>query len=315
VNILLGQYARLKKEETVVIVCDSSTRFIADIFCTQAKRVTQKVSLLETFPLKIHGQEPSVEIGAKMAQVDLCIGLSSQSMAHTKARQVLTMRGGRYLSLPDYSLELLASPALRVDYEARVVLTHAIADLLMKGRTMQVTSAQGTHISFDIEGRCSNRCPGFLEGPGTMGSPPDIEVNISPIETSAEGVIVVDGSIPHPSLGLLKSTVTLTVKRGRIQSIYGDGEVQSKLKSLFQSAQSDKVYVLAECGIGLNDRATLCGVMLVDEGAYGTMHFGFGSNVTVGGLNDVGFHLDCVIRNPSLMVDGATVLKEGNLCL
>ena len=51
--------------------------------------------------------------------------------------------------------------------------------------------------------------------------------------------------------------------------------------------------------------------MLTDEGASGTMHFGFGSNITVGGLNDVPFHLDFVLKNPSIFVDNNLVIKNG----
>ena len=34
------------------------------------------------------------------------------------------------------------------------------------------------------------------------------------------------------------------------------------------------------------------------------VHFGFGSNITVGGKNDVPFHLDFVIKKPDLFIDG-----------
>jgi leucyl aminopeptidase (aminopeptidase T) len=85
------------------------------------------------------------------------------------------------------------------------------------------------------------------------------------------------------------------------------------LERLFKTAGSDKALVLAECGVGLNEKAKLTGTMLTDEGAYGTMHFGFGSNATVGGVNDVAFHLDFVFRSPTLTVDGKTVLERGEL--
>ncbi len=53
--------------------------------------------------------------------------------------------------------------------------------------------------------------------------------------------------------------------------------------------------------------------MLTDEGAAGTMHFGFGSNATVGGENDVQFHLDFVFRDATLLVDGNTLIRDGKL--
>src|SRR5207249_9433424 len=70
---------------------------------------------------------------------------------------------------------------------------------------------------------------------------------------------------------------------------------------------------LAECGVGLNDLAPVSGIMLTDEGAAGTMHFGFGSNFSIGGVNEVPFHLDVVMRDPTLRVDGAIVIERGEV--
>jgi leucyl aminopeptidase (aminopeptidase T) len=51
--------------------------------------------------------------------------------------------------------------------------------------------------------------------------------------------------------------------------------------------------------------------MLEDEGCAGTIHLGFGSNATIGGRNDVAFHLDFVMRRPSVWIDRTPLLTEG----
>ncbi len=43
------------------------------------------------------------------------------------------------------------------------------------------------------------------------------------------------------------------------------------------------------------------------------MHFGFGANATVGGANDVPFHMDFVFRSASMSIDGHPVLENGNI--
>ena len=53
--------------------------------------------------------------------------------------------------------------------------------------------------------------------------------------------------------------------------------------------------------------------MLTDEGVLGCVHFGFGSNHTVGGKINVPFHLDFVFRDVSLDVDNVTLLSNGKL--
>jgi len=148
---------------------------------------------------------------------------------------------------------------------------------------------------------------------GELGSPPDIEANISPVEGASQGVAVIDGSIPYPSLGLLAAPVRLRISDGRVVDMDGPGDVTAELTRLFDVADPDKTRVLAECGVGLNPLATLRGNMLMDEGAWGTMHFGFGSNATVGGTNDVPFHLDFVFRAPTLTIDGVVAVRGGAL--
>lgn len=310
---LLARCGCLQPGERVAIVCDPTTRAIGDLLHDRARRMGAKVRLIEIPALRMHGEEPPAETAESMADSDLCLGVTAKSMAHTQARLKAAGRGARYLSLPDYSMELLGDRSLRADYRSRARIARWVADHFTRGRSVRVTTALGTDVTMGIEGRIGNCCPGFVERSGELGSPPDIESNVSPVEDSADGVIIVDGSIPYPTIGLLRSPVVLRVREGRIVNIEGASDIQSKLEALFATVPSNKTRVLAECGVGLNDQATLTGMMLTDEGAAGTMHFGFGSNATVGGKNDVPFHLDFVFRNPTLTVDDETLIRDGQV--
>ena len=50
--------------------------------------------------------------------------------------------------------------------------------------------------------------------------------------------------------------------------------------------------------------------MLEDEGCAGTIHLGFGSNATIGGRNEVAFHLDFVVRRPSVWIDARAAVDR-----
>lgn len=312
-DILVSECAGLRASETALIVCDPQTRDVAELVRERASQVTPETKLVEIPPLRMHGEEPPPEVSERMARSDVCFGLTTKSMAHTRARQRAAASGGRYLSLPDYSLELLADGSLRTDFRERAAIARRFADAFTAGSVVRVTAPGGTDISMRIDGRTGNCAPGFVRGPGELGSPPDVEANVSPLEDSADGIVIVDGSIPYPSLGLVRSPVRVRVRGGVISDLAGDGDMVRELEALFASADEHKTRVLAECGVGLNDRARLTGVMLTDEGAFGTMHFGFGSNATVGGVNDVPFHLDMVFRAPTLAVDARALLSEGRL--
>ena len=53
--------------------------------------------------------------------------------------------------------------------------------------------------------------------------------------------------------------------------------------------------------------------MLIDEGSRGNIHLGLGSNSTIGGRNKVNFHLDHVIKKPSVFIDDYKIIDKGKI--
>ena len=121
-----------------------------------------------------------------------------------------------FLSLPDYSLALLGSESLQVDFDALVPQAEALAAQLDAGRAITLHSPLGTRLTLDISGRQANCCPGVRRTPGSLGSPPDAEVNVAPLEHSAHGVAWIDGSVPCPGIGRLAEPIRLDIDGGRL---------------------------------------------------------------------------------------------------
>jgi len=152
-----------------------------------------------------------------------------------------------------------------------------------------------------VSGRKGNSAPGYVNSDIKLGSPPDIECNIAPIEDKSNGIIVVDGSIPHPKIGLLKSKISLKIRDGKIKDVSGEESVVQKISNIL-GLKSNSVF-LGEFGIGLNNKAELTGKMLLDEGCLGTIHFGFGSNIALGGTIETNYHLDFVLNSTNCIFD------------
>ena len=302
----------IRAGERVALIADEETFEIAELFADRAEAAAATVVLCRMKAAGMHGAEPAPDIARAMLDADLIVGLTKMSLAHTRARMAATDKGARYLSMPDYSWDLLSDPSLRADFVAAEPEVRRVADILSAGSRIRVTNPAGTDIELDVSGRYGNACPGSVREPGMLGSPPDIEANIAPIEQGSNGQVVVDGSIPCREIGLLSSPITLGVRDGNIVSIDGDREISRKLNEMFDHAGASS-RVLAEFGIGLNRAAKLQGNMLTDEGAFGCIHFGFGSNATIGGQNEVSFHLDFVFRNASFAVDGTQIMNDGTL--
>ncbi len=311
---IISHCGSLKRDDVVSIVYDERTTEVASLFKQIADEAATQVHFVEVPPARQHGVEPPAGVARQMADSDLILGLTWMSMAHTRARAEACAKRSRYLSLPEYSLPLLEDPSVTTDFRSRAPVVRHFADAFTSGSRVRVTTALGTDISLKIDGRVGNYCPGFVTKAGDLGSPPDIEANVSPIETASEGIIVVDGSIPCPEIGLLAVPVKLHVRGGKIVDFESDDSVIAQsARSLFERVGTADAYVLAECGVGLNEKARLTGIMLTDEGANGCMHFGFGSNATVGGKNDVPFHLDFCFRRPTLEIDGVPYILDGEI--
>ena len=71
--------------------------------------------------------------------------------------------------------------------------------------------------------------------------------------------------------------------------------------------------VVAEFGIGLNPEARVTGSIVEDEGALGTVHLALGDNLSIGGENRASLHIDMVLRDPVVELDGEAILKGRQL--
>ncbi len=308
---LVRTCADLKPGESALVITDPATSRLGLELERAIRDVTGRVEHVTIPPLDRHGQEPPADVAGKMLRAAVIFGLPRYSLAHSQARLAASQAGARYLSLPDYSFDILAGDALQVDFRALSPTADALANILTAGRTVRVTTARGTDFVAGMAGRAANAAPGWCAAPGTMASPPDAETNIALLETDSAGTLVVDGSIPCPELGLLAEPLTLELSGGRVQAIRGPQA--TILEQVFARAGSPLARVAAEFGVGLNPRATLTGAMLEDEGCCGTIHIGIGSNATIGGANRVGFHLDHVVREPTVTVDGREIIHAGRL--
>ncbi|AIQ15152.1 aminopeptidase [Paenibacillus durus] len=316
VKHIIEHCGALQTDEQVLVLYDNSTRAVASVFLQYLGGINANYNSFELTRTDTHGVEPPAKVAEEMKRSDLILCLTYYSLAHTQARMDATNGKSRFLSMPEYSLPLLEDPALMTDYTSRLPVVEAMTQALTIGKELYIETEMGTRLTLDIQGRNGNCCPGFVNQRLRLGSPPDIESNIAPNETCTEGKLVIDGSITHPLIGKLNDPVELIISKGKITSFHcKNKEVSKTLELIFANVKSDKAYYLAEVGVGLNKDAVLCGNMLVDEGSYGSLHFGFGSNYTIQGNNKVSFHLDFVMTKANMYIDQIMVIKEGEVLI
>ena len=96
---------------------------------------------------------------------------------------------------------------------------------------------------------------------------------------------------------------------------YGvDGVTTESVEPSWNVAPTDESYVVAEFGIGLNPAGLVRGHIVEDEGVYGTAHIALGNNTHfTGGMNWAPIHFDYVFLEPTIVLDGRTVMTAGRL--
>ena len=136
---------------------------------------------------------------------------------------------------------------------------------------------------------------------------------IGAINGTGEGVVFIDGSIPHPTLGPIREPIRVEFRGSRIVDISGGEEAEALKKVLEGANDPEHAYFMGEIGLGMNPACSLNGRMLEDEGCAGTIHFGIGDDRSFGGNNVCAQHIDLIFKAPTVRVDGRLVMQDGKV--
>ncbi len=208
--------------------------------------------------------------------------------------------------MPGVTADMLGR-VMAVDFDTMTRRSRAVAKLLSEGSVARVTCPRGTDVTLSLETREGIADDGDLTAPGAFGNLPCGEGFIAPI--SGEGRIVASSLAP---VGISEPPAILTLHEGQLVSAQ-DGLGPDYLERLQKHGKAGTN--LAELGVGTNDRATLTGNILEDEKILGTVHVAFGASAGIGGTVSVPIHLDVVVLDASLDIDGRPVLEGGRFVL
>lgn len=298
-----------KSYEKILVITDTDKYEIGHSIFMNALTLGFETVLVEMKPGKVNGEEPSAEIAELMKRFDIVFCPTAKSLTHTNARREASGKGVRIATFPGITKEVMIR-GMNADYKKIAALSIKLKKILEKGKHIRVTAAAGTDISFSIEGRKSYASKGLFHAKGESGNLPTGETFLAPVEGTANGVFVTDGSFA--GLGLIKnSNIKIEVENGYATQITG-GVLAKKLVHQLE-AVGRQARNIAEFGIGTNDSAKLSGVLLEDEKVLGTIHIALGNNVSMGGRINVPIHLDGVIKKPTVFLDNKILMKDGKL--
>jgi leucyl aminopeptidase (aminopeptidase T) len=202
---------------------------------------------------------------------------------------------------------------LSADYQEIAAITHRLEQQLQGKNRVHITTPMGTDLTFSIAGRDIKTDTGLIHQPGQFGNLPAGECFVAPLEDSAEGVLVVDKSFPEL---VVRQPVRMIFQKGRVIAVEGGAEaeeIKRRIEYGEQLEHGENCRFIAELGIGTNPNARLTGRLITDEKVVGTIHVAVGDNASpsYGGVNPAPIHIDGVIGQPTLVIDGETLIEEG----
>lgn len=305
-DIAIRQCMAVKPGETVLVVTDMPTRSVGQALWEKAVEAGAEALYMEMVPRKNDGAEPPAAIAAAMLQADVVLGATSRSFSHTQARKAASKKGVRMATLPGITEDIMQR-TLNADYERIATVSTLFAGLLSKGSHVHISTPAGTDLTLSIAGRDGHPDTGINHEAGDFSNLPAGEAYIAPVEGTTEGVFVIDGAMA--GIGVLETPIKLTVEKGYVSKIEG-GQEGRKLEATLDE-YGKEARNIAELGIGTNDQAILSGRVLEDEKVMGTVHIALGNNVGFGGTCQIPLHLDGILLNPTLTIDGQVVIKDG----
>jgi leucyl aminopeptidase (aminopeptidase T) len=269
-----------------------------------------QVATIRAHPVELPGDSPPEAVGRAMLGAEVVFELTSVFAGASQARREACAAGVRYLTVPGLTWKTLRPGGpFAVDFEALGAAARGLAERIDAASEFRLVGAAGTDLRGSFAGRRGRPLWGVADAPGGYAAPPDVEVGASPVEGTAEGTVVIDGSVLFLGPARLAAPIELSVAGGRVERISGP-EAWRLVDALERSGDHERMTNVAEVSIGLNPRARPGGSPLELEGIVGSAHVALGNNIPYGGSVDARAHIDCVILEATLVLDGAPIGRE-----
>lgn len=197
-------------------------------------------------------------------------------------------------------------------------------ELMMQAKTMHITSRYGTDITYELGQYPVMSEYGYTDEPGRWDHFPSGFSFTQGNDGAVNGTVVLrQGDIFTAFKRYLQSDVVLTVERGYVTRIEGDGMDADLLRTYMRGFDDPRAYAISHIGWGMNDGARRYHFeatrRLHEEHVmnalsfYGNVLFSLGPNVELGGTNDTACHMDIPMRGCSLTLDGVEIVRDGDV--
>ena len=199
--------------------------------------------------------------------------------------------------------------------------TSRAVEILAEARSLRVTSAAGTDVTYRLGAYPAIGQYGFADKPGQWDHWTSSGMAYTyGADDGVDGrVVVASGDIVLPFKTYVQTPIEFTIEGGRIQEIRGGVDAEL-LRRYIENFDDPDAYGLAHIGWGMNEHAKWTALAtdrrghgMELRGFSGNVLFSTGPNTQVGGPNNTHCHLDLPMRDCSLFLDERPIVVDGDL--
>jgi len=307
----------LAAADRVLVVTDQKTRLCGDAFSRAAERVGCPVAIYVIEEAARPLQAVPGDLREALQGADVVINAVAGDDREVPFRiewiQAIEDRGCVRLGhSPGIDMDMMIGGPLNVDYGDMIERARRLMDAFAGAVSVHITAPAGTDLTLDLTGReFVTDVKATVEAGSNL---PCGEIYCCPVETGADGTLVIDGCFG--AYGNVPAPVTMKLIAGQVVDVTSDNDaVVAAIDSMLDIDEGART--IAELGIGLNPGARLTPRMLEAEKAGRTAHIAFGSNEGMPGGKSVSkIHIDYLFKDPTMVAtwsDGAEreILRDG----
>ncbi len=299
-------------ESFAVIVDDGADLAIGEALYAAGLSVGADAALTRIPMRAFSGAEPSSAVAALIAAADVVVSVTKRSLYHTRATGQARAAGTRGAMNAPATLDAWTHGAMTADHHEIRQTAERVAARLRGADRVHVWTPAGTDVEMSILGREPKAwLTAICLNPGEISAFPGGEVSLPPVEGSTNGTIVLEYVMTD--IGVLTEPIRLEVVDGLVCGISGGSEAD-RLAQMIEGVEGARN--IGELGIGLNPLARISADITETKKRANTAHMAIGDNAGgYGGSVESELHLDGMLFEPTITVDGRPLMVDGELQL
>lgn len=307
IGTFIRECIKLKKHESTLIITDAKSITPATTVWGYIQTLTNNAFLVQIPQLEKPG---FFTLFLKMLnEIDVLIIACDIEFQYLEKLEKFTNTGSRIVYFSHFN-QLIRKKSIHINYSKLKKVSNRIADIFSIGHNLELKSSNGTSLQMSIKKESGITQDGKMNEKGMFSIFPSGRAQVCPVKGTANGIVVVDGSIQ--GVGQISEEIKLQFKNGRLARIYGNNQADILRKYLknnpFHTARD-----LIRIGVGTNRNARVSGNPFEDEVAYGKIHLGIGQVNHSNRCSNLLNYLRIILRKAELTIDGRQVISNGKM--